>query len=255
VNRFTKALEDLGEMVFFTWRTLTWLIRPPYRLELLVAQCAEIGVGSIFIVGLTGTFTGMVLALEGAYALRLFSGAEGYVGGSVAISLARELAPVLTSLMVIGRAGSAMATELGTMRVTEQIDAMESMAVSPMQYLVAPRVLASVMMFPVLTVLFDGLGYLGAYFVGIYVSNIPAGPFIEHTRTFVDPPDILHGLLKSVIFGAVVSLITCYRGFSATGGAKGVGTSTTRAVVMSSISILLADYIFTLITISKGGGK
>jgi phospholipid/cholesterol/gamma-HCH transport system permease protein len=175
--------------------------------------------------------------------------AEGYVGGSVALALARELAPVLTALMVTGRAGSAIATELGTMRVTEQMDAMDSMAVNPIQYLVAPRVIASVLMFPVLTMLFNALGYAGAYLMGVYVSRIPAGPFIEHTRTIVLPEDVFHGLGKALLFGLLVAVVTTWRGYSALGGSRGVGEGTTRAVVTSSIGILVVDYALTLFSV------
>jgi phospholipid/cholesterol/gamma-HCH transport system permease protein len=225
-------------------------VRPPFRPELILAQMAAIGVGSTFIVGTTGFFTGMVFALQVTYAMAQF-GAEGYVGGSVALSLARELAPVLTALMVIGRSGSAIATELGTMRVTEQIDAMDTMAVNPIQYLAVPRLIASVLMFPMLTMLFNALGYAGGYLMGIFVSQIPPGPFIEHTRTMVEPQDVVHGLFKSLIFGGVVAIITCYRGYSAQGGARGVGEGTTRAVVMSSIAILVVDYALTLGAVGK----
>jgi phospholipid/cholesterol/gamma-HCH transport system permease protein len=251
VNRLRAAFEDFGALILFSGEVLAWMVRPPFRPALVLAQMAAIGVGSIFIVGVTGTFTGMVLALQGNYALRQFA-AEGFVGGSVAVSLARELSPVMTALMVTGRSGSAIATELGTMRVTEQIDAMETMAVNPLQYLVVPRVIASVAMFPALTMVFNAVGYAGAYVMGIYVANIPAGPFIEHTRNFVEPHDVVAGLNKGVAFGAIVALITCYRGYVATGGARGVGEGTTRAVVMSSIAILLADYAITLVTIGSG---
>jgi phospholipid/cholesterol/gamma-HCH transport system permease protein len=240
-------------MIFFAGETLAWMVRPPFRPELVLAQMAAIGVGSTFIVATTGFFTGMVFALQVNYAMRQF-GAEGYVGGSVGVSLARELGPVLTALMVIGRSGSAIATELGTMRVTEQIDAMETMAVNPVQYLAVPRFIASLAMFPVLTMVFNGVGYAGAYLMGIYVAEIPAGPFIEHTRTFVESADLVHGLYKALIFGGVVALVTSYRGYSASpaGGSKGVGEGTTRAVVMSSIAILVVDYAVTLVTVGAG---
>jgi phospholipid/cholesterol/gamma-HCH transport system permease protein len=247
-DRLRQAVEDTGALVFFAGRTVAWAFRPPFRPEILLAQMAFVGVGSVFIVSLTGIFTGMVLALQGSYALHRFS-AEGFVGGTVALSLARELSPVMTAIMITGRAGSAIATELGTMRVTEQIDAMDSMAVDPLQYLVVPRLLAAVVMFPVLTMLFSAVAYGGAYVMGVYVSDIPAGPFIEHTRRFVAPGDILNGLMKAVIFGAIVALITTYRGFTARGGAQGVGAGTTRAVVSSYIAILVADYAITLVTI------
>src|SRR5690242_8238239 len=150
MRRLRAAMEDFGQMLLFAGETLAWLFRPPFRPELVLAQMAAIGVGSTFIVATTGTFAGMVLALQFQYAMGQL-GAEGYVGGSVAVALTRELAPVFTALMIIGRSGSAISTELGTMRVTEQIDAMETMAVSPLQYLVAPRLLASLAMFPILT--------------------------------------------------------------------------------------------------------
>ncbi len=235
-------------MILFAAEAVAWAFRPPFRLELVVAQMAFIGVGSAFIVGATGLAAGMVFTLQMNYALKQFA-AEGYVGGSVAFSLARELSPVFTALMVTGRAGSAISTELGTMRVTEQIDAMESMAVNPIQYLVVPRILASIVMFPVLTMVFNAVGYGGGFVMGVYVARIPIGPFIEHTREFMMPSDIMHGLLKAVIFGAIVSVITTYRGYSASGGAKGVGEGTTRGVVMSSIAVLAADYVITFIAV------
>jgi phospholipid/cholesterol/gamma-HCH transport system permease protein len=251
VRRLRAWLEDFGEMILFAGETIAWAFRPPFRPDLLLVHMAAIGVGSSFIVATTGAFSGMVFALQMNYAMRQL-GAEGYVGGSVAISLARELAPVLTALFVVGRSGSAIATEIGTMRVTEQIDAMETMAVNPIQYLVVPRVIASIAMFPLLTMVFDALGYVGGYVMGILVAEIPAGPFIEHTRTMVEPKDVLHGLFKAVIFGGVVAIITCWRGYAASGGARGVGEGTTRAVVMSSVAILLVDVGFVLVTVGSG---
>jgi phospholipid/cholesterol/gamma-HCH transport system permease protein len=251
VERLQAWFEDFGNMILFAGESLAWMFRPPFRPELVLFQMAAIGVGSSFIIATTGFFTGLVLCLQTNYAMRQL-GAEGYVGGSVAIALARELAPVLTALFVVGRSGSAISTELGTMRVTEQIDAMETMAVSPVQYLVVPRIIAAVTMFPLLTMLFEATGYIGAYLIGIFVAEIPAGPFIEHTRTLLEPKDILHGLFKAAIFGGAVALITCYRGYAATGGSKGVGEGTTRAVVMSSIGILLVDTAFVLVTVGSG---
>jgi phospholipid/cholesterol/gamma-HCH transport system permease protein len=248
MDRVRAALEDFGRMIFFALEAVAWTFRPPFRPELILTQMAFIGVGSVFIVAATGLSAGMVFSLQMNYALHKFA-AEGYVGGSVAFSLARELAPIFTALMVTGRAGSAIATELGTMRVTEQIDAMESMAVNPIQYLVVPRILASLLMFPILTMIFNVVGYGGGYLMGVYVAQIPVGPFVEHTREFLEPADILHGLYKAVIFGAIVSVITTWRGYAATGGAKGVGEGTTIAVVVSSISVLVADYVITFISV------
>ncbi len=251
MQRIRAWFEDFGNMIFFAGEALAWMFRPPFRPELVIIQMAAIGVGSTFIITTTGFFTGVVLALQTNYAMHQL-GAEGYVGGTVAVGLARELGPVLTALFLVGRSGSAISTELGTMRVTEQIDAMETMAVSPVQYLVVPRLLAALAMFPLLTMLFNFVGYLGAYIIGIVVAEIPAGPFIEHTRTLLEPKDIMHGLFKAVIFGGVVALVTCWRGFAATGGAKGVGEGTTRAVVTSSIAILVVDTAFVLITVGSG---
>jgi len=248
MRRVQAALEDFGRMLLFAVEAAAWAIRPPFRPELIISQMAFIGVGSAFIVGATGLSAGMVFALQMNYALKQFA-AENFVGGSVGFSLARELAPVFTALMVTGRAGSAIATELGTMRVTEQIDAMESMAVNPIQYLVVPRIIAAIVMFPVLTMVFNVIGYAGGFMMGVYVARIPIGPFVEHTREFMDPGDILHGLLKALVFGAIVAVITTWRGYAAAGGAKGVGEGTTRAVVMSSIAVLIADYVITFIAV------
>ncbi len=250
MKRLRAALEDFGQMLFFAAETVAWAFRPPFRPDQILAQMAFIGAGSAFIVGVTGSFAGMVFGLQMNYAMKQFA-AEGYVGGSTAFALSRELAPVFTALMVTGRAGSAIATELGTMRVTEQIDAMESMAVSPIQYLVVPRVIAALVMFPVLTMLFNVLGYGGAYLMGVYVAGIPVGPFVGHTREFVHMSDIMHGLMKAVVFGLLVAIITTWRGYSATGGARGVGEGTTRAVVASSIAILLADYAATVLSVGS----
>jgi phospholipid/cholesterol/gamma-HCH transport system permease protein len=246
MGKLRAAFEDFGRMLFFAAETVAWAFRPPFRLDQVLAQMAFIGAGSAFIVGVTGTFAGMVFGLQMNYAMKQFA-AEGYVGGATAFALARELSPVFTALMVTARAGSAIATELGTMRVTEQIDAMETMAVSPIQYLVVPRVIAAVLMLPALTMLFDALGYGGAWLMGIYVARIPEGPFIAHTREFLGPDDIFHGLWKAVVFGAIVAVITTWRGYSASGGAREVGERTTRAVVASSIAVLIADYAATVL--------
>jgi len=248
LGKVKAGLEDFGRMLMFAAEAVAWAFRPPFRWNLVIAQMAFIGAGSAFIVGATGLAAGMVFGLQMNYAMAKFA-AEGYVGGSVAFALSRELAPVFTALMVTGRAGSAIATELGTMRVTEQIDAMESMAVNPIQYLVVPRIIAALAMFPVLTMLFDVIGYFGGYVMGVFVARIPVGPFIEHTREFVDPGDIFHGLYKAVVFGLIVSVITTWRGYAAWGGAKGVGEGTTRAVVASSIAVLVADYVITFISV------
>jgi phospholipid/cholesterol/gamma-HCH transport system permease protein len=236
--------ESLGRGAMMLTETLVWTFRPPFRLRLLFQAMEFVGVGSLFIVLLTGLFTGAVFALQGASAFRLFN-AESLVGSTVALSLAKELSPVLTGLMVTGRAGSGIATELGTMRVTEQIDALETMAVNPVQYLVVPRFLAGVVMVPALSVLFTLVGMCGAYFVGVVLMNIDPGVFLGKTRWLVDPNDITDGLIKATVFGGVLTLVGCYKGFYASGGARGVGIATTQSVVVSSVAILVADYFLT----------
>jgi phospholipid/cholesterol/gamma-HCH transport system permease protein len=219
---------------------------PPYRLKAVIKQMEFVGVKSIFVVVLTGIFAGGVLALQSHHGFRLF-GAETLVGSTVALAMTRELGPVLTALMVNGRAGSAMAAELGTMRVTEQIDALYVMATNPVKYLIVPRVIAGVVMLPILTIVADFLGILGGYFVGVILLKINSGMFVANIVEMVDLEDIFHGLTKSIFFGLILTHIGCYKGFYTTGGAEGVGKSTTQAVVLSSVLILVSDYFLTSI--------
>ena len=214
------------------------------RIDAIFKQMEFIGVKSLWVVIVTGGFTGMVLALQTYYGFRRFS-SEGLVGATVALSMTRELGPVLTGLMVTGRAGSAIAAELGTMRVTEQIDALTVMALNPVKYLVVPRVIASLLMLPILTVIADFMGIVGGYFVGVKLLGINEGIFIGRMVKYVDLEDIYNGLAKAACFGVILSVISCYKGFSTKGGAEGVGRATTEAVVMSSITILVADYVLT----------
>ena len=203
-----------------------------------------IGVHSLLVVLITGAFTGMVLALQSSYGFRKF-GAEGLVGAIVALSMTRELGPVLTSLMVTGRAGSAMAAELGTMRVTEQIDALTVMALNPIKFLVAPRVVASFLMLPFLTIISDFIGIVGGYLVGVKLLGINEGSFMNKIERTLDLADIYNGLVKAAVFGLILSVISCYKGYNTQGGAEGVGRATTEAVVLSSVTILISDYVLT----------
>ena len=237
-------IEQMGDMVIFLKNVIKWLFIPPFKFKNLIKQMEIIGVNSIFVVVLTGVFSGMVLALESYYAFHMFR-AESLVGVTVALSLTRELGPVLAALMVTARAGSSMAAELGTMRVTEQIDAMEVMAVNPIQYLIIPRILAGIIMMPLLTVIVDLIGVIGGYFIGVVILNINEGLFWAKIYQYVEIGDLYNGLIKSLFFGFVLSFISCYFGFNTSGGAEGVGKSTTRAVVVSSVLILMADYILT----------
>lgn len=241
-----ENVEEMGKILLLFISIVSWMVRPPLKLRLIFKQLEFVGVKSIFVVVLTGTFTGMVLALQSYYGFRLFS-AESLVGSTVALSMTRELGPVLTSLMVTARAGSAMAAELGTMRVTEQIDALYVMAANPVKHLIVPRVVAGVIMLPVLTIVSDFMGILGGYFVGVMVLNINEGVFIKNITRYVDLGDLYNGLTKAAVFGLILSLIGCYKGFNTTGGAEGVGKATTEAVVLSSITILVSDYFLTAI--------
>jgi phospholipid/cholesterol/gamma-HCH transport system permease protein len=238
------ALEEIGRIFTFLLSALGWMVRPPLRLRLIFKQMEFVGVRSIFVVLLTGTFTGMVLALQSFHGFRMFS-AESMVGATVALSMTRELGPVLTSIMVTARAGSAMAAELGTMRVTEQIDALYVMAANPVKHLVVPRIVATVIMLPFLTIVSDFMGIAGGYFVGVELLHINAGSFMKNISKMVDLNDIYNGLVKAACFGLILSVVGCYKGFNTTGGAEGVGRATTESVVLSSITILISDYFLT----------
>ena len=231
-------------MALLLGKSLLFLPRRPYRWRYFFRQLEFIGVNSLFIVMLTGLFTGMVLALQGYYGLRKFGG-ESMLGAGVALSMTRELGPVLTAVMVAARAGSAMAAELGTMKVTEQLDALSAMAVHPLHYLALPRLLAGLIMVPLLTIVGVFIGIVGGYFVGVVLLGINSGTYIQKMLNIVTGEDLYNGLIKSVIFGLILAVISCYEGLQATGGAEGVGLVTTRAVVFSAISILIFDYILT----------
>jgi phospholipid/cholesterol/gamma-HCH transport system permease protein len=239
-----NALEELGGIGLMFLRSIYWSFRRPFKLDYIFKQMDFIGVHSLLVVLITGAFTGMVLALQSSYGFRKF-GAEGLVGAIVALSMTRELGPVLTSLMVTGRAGSAMAAELGTMRVTEQIDALTVMALNPIKYLVAPRVVASFLMLPILTIISDFIGMVGGYLVGVKLLGINEGSFMNKIERTLDLADIYNGLVKAAVFGLILSVISCYKGYNTRGGAEGVGRATTEAVVLSSVTILISDYVLT----------
>lgn len=244
---------ELGQLSQMMGQTLFWLVRPPYRLHLLIDSMEFIGVGSIFIVGLTGFFTGAVLGLQLVDGFAQF-GAQNQVGAVVGLAMAREIGPVFSALMVSSRAGSAMTTELGSMRVSDQINALVTMAVNPVQYLVVPRVLAGTLTLPVLTMLFNIIGLFGAYLVAVGMLGIDAGIFMDRMRWLVDGQDIMQGMIKAAVFGATVSLIACRQGFYASGGAAGVGRATNRSVVHNAIAILSLDYLITALVLGQGLG-
>lgn len=254
-DAFIKALLapfiEIGMLAQMGYETVFWGIRPPYRWREFVGSMEFIGVGSIFLITLTASFSGAVLGLQLVDGFRDF-GAENQTGAVVGIALSRELGPVFAALMVSSRAGSAMTTELGSMRVSGQIDALVTMAVSPVQYLVVPRVLAGFLMMPILTLLFDVVGMFGAWFVCTGMMGIDPGIFLEAMAWQVDWDDVMQGLIKASIFGVVITLIACRQGFYAEGGAAGVGRATNRAVVHSAIAILCLDYVVSAIIIGEG---
>jgi phospholipid/cholesterol/gamma-HCH transport system permease protein len=245
-NEALLRIEGIGSMTLLAWQSIVWLFKRPFRWRQILMAIENVGVGSLFIVVLTGAFTGMVMAVQTAYAFKLFN-AESLVGTTVAMALTRELAPVLTGLMVTGRVGSAIATEIGTMEVTEQIDALRTMAVNPIQYLVTPRVVAAVLMMPILCLLCSVVGIVGAWLVAVVGLGLDEGIFIDRIVTVVKPWDVWSGIIKAAAFGFAIAVISCYKGYHASGGARGVGQATTQAVVFSSVTILVVDYFLTVL--------
>jgi phospholipid/cholesterol/gamma-HCH transport system permease protein len=241
-----RSVATLGRFGIFTWDSMRWLLRRPFRLHLLIDDLEFIGNESLFIIVLTGFFTGAVLAFQSWLAFTMV-GTESLVSVSVSLSLVRELGPVMTGLVVAGRAGAAIAAQLGNMRVSEQIDAMEVMAVSPLQYLVAPKVVAGTIAIPLLAGLFSLIGNLGGWIVSVYVCNVDPGIYVDKLRFYLDPWDFYHGIIKAAAFGFLLTAIACYTGFRARGGAAGVGRATNSAVVLSFVMILILDYFLSVL--------
>ncbi len=237
-------LEGFGRFFELLARTALGAVRPPYDLRALRDQVVRVGVDSVPVVFLTTLFTGAVMALQTFNGFARFH-AESYVGSVVALSMLRELSPVLSGLMVAGRAGSAMAAELGTMKVTEQIDALVAQATDPVQYLFVPRVLAAILVLPMLVVLGNAMGIGGGYLVAVKILGANPVVYVENTFQFLKMKDVWSGLIKAACFGGLLSLIGCQRGFDTQGGAEGVGRSTTAAVVIGSLAILISDFFLT----------
>ena len=245
-NFVIYTVNELGSIVIYMGDLILSIAAYFVNLENLIDQMIFIGVDSFYVVGLTGLFTGMVLSLQSYYAAKIV-GVTYMIGPTVALSMLRELGPVLTALMITARFGSSMASEIGTMKVTEQIDALEVMAVDPYYFLSVPRVLAAMLMLPVMAVLCSLIGIIGGYIVYVYFLGLNHVTYIDKIYQYVKLSDIYNGLLKAVFFGAILSIISTYKGFQTSGGAKGVGKFTTQAVVLSSVYILFADYILTSI--------
>ena len=241
---FLNLVLSLGRLGEFTARSLSRLCRPPWYPRLILRQFFEIGYLSLPVVGMTTLFAGMVLALQSHTGFARFA-AEGAIPNVVVLSITRELSPVLAGLMIAGRIGAAMAAELGTMRVTEQIDALSTLSTDPFQYLIGPRLIAGLMMMPVLVLIGDIMGVFGGYLVAVYRLGFNPEIYIASTLEFLQPIDIISGLTKAAIFGFLVALLGCYHGYHSNGGAQGVGAATTNAVVSASILILIFNYIAT----------
>ena len=240
------SIIGLGSSFLFLFKIIFRIFLPPFHFSLIFKQIYIVGVQSLAVVALVGGFTGAVLAVQGEYTLSQF-GATAYTSPAVALSLLRELGPVLTALMVNGRAGSAMTAELGIMKITEQIDALRSMAVDPIQHLMVPRLLAGLISVPLLTLIFNVIGIAGGYIVGVATLDLSPGTYIEQMRAAVEPIDVYSGLVKSIIFGFCITWISCYKGWTCGFGAVGVNAATTSAVVTSSVVILVLDYFLSSI--------
>jgi phospholipid/cholesterol/gamma-HCH transport system permease protein len=241
---FLAMLVTIGRLVLFAGTAVSHCLRPPIYPRLILRQFIEIGYYSLPVVGLTTLFSGMVLALQSYTGFARFS-AEGAVATVVVLSMTRELAPVLAGLMVAGRVGAAMAAEIGTMRVTEQIDALTTLSTNPFKYLIAPRLIAATISLPILVLIGDIIGVFGGYVVGVYKLDFNAATYVQSTVQYLERIDVISGLVKAAVFGFLVALMGCYHGFHSRGGAQGVGAATTNAVVTASILILVANYIIT----------
>lgn len=238
------TLREMGRMLTFLVYAIYMIVRHPGRPVHVLKQIHFIGAKSLFVIFLTAAFTGMVLGLQGYYTLAKF-GSEGMLGSAVALSLIRELGPVLTALMVTGRAGSAITAEIGIMKITEQIDALKTMALEPFKYLVSPKILASLVALPLLCAIFDVVGISGGYLVGVKLLGVNPGAYFFEMEKSVVWKDVYSGFIKSVSFGVIISWVCCFKGYNAGHGAEGVSKATTAAVVMSSVLVLVWDYFLT----------
>jgi phospholipid/cholesterol/gamma-HCH transport system permease protein len=250
IERFGKwilvSLEAWGQFWIFLSQTLLATLTPPFRPFLFLTQLYHVGALSALVIALIGLFTGAVLAVQAEYTLAKF-GATAFTGSAIALSLIRELGPVLTALMVVGRAGSAMTAELGIMKITEQVDALRSMAVDPLRYLMAPRLVASTIAVPLLTALFIVVGIFGGYLVAIGLLDLNPGTFWSQMKTAVTAVDVYGGLIKATVFGFIIGWVCTFKGYTCGFGALGVNRATTKAVVNASVAVLVLDYFLTSI--------
>jgi len=247
---FLAFLAITGRLAMFTADAVSHIVRPPIFWGAILKQILRIGYFSLPVVGLTAFFTGAVLALQ-IYIGGNRYGAEAIVPQIVVLGITRELGPVIAGLMVAGRVAAAIAAELGTMRVTEQIDALTTLSTNPMKYLVTPRIVAAVISMPILVAMADSIGVFGGYVVATRSLNFNAAAYLRNTANFVTHDDVVSGLVKAAVFGFIIALMGCYNGFNSKGGAQGVGAATTNAVVSASILILASNYILTSVFFAK----
>ena len=243
-QRLEATVEEIGRVTLIFGRVLAWTFRRPFDLRQWLTQMVRVGIDSVPVVLLTALFTGMVMALQ-IFTVLVRFGAEGYVGSIVGLAMVRELAAVLGALMIAGRCGAAMGAEIGTMRVTEQIDALEVLATDPVHYLIVPRVWATTLMLPLLVVLADAVGIAGGYLVAVVVMGANSGTYMDTTFQYMQLDDLTSGWIKAAVFGMLIATIGCAKGFYTRGGAEGVGRSTTAAVVTGSIAVLIANFFLT----------
>lgn len=243
-HKLLQFLTATGNLVHFTARSISHCIRPPFYCSQIGRQLIDIGYYSLPVVGLTAIFSGMVLALQSYSGFSRFD-AESAIPTVVVLSIVRELGPVLAGLMVAGRIGASIAAELGTMRVTEQVDALSTLSTNPFKYLIVPRLIAGTLMLPVLVLIADVIGVFGGFIVCVYRLDFNAANYIHQTWKYLEVSDVTSGLWKAATFGFIIVLMGCYNGFNSKGGAQGVGTATTNAVVSASILILITNYLLT----------
>ena len=245
IGNFTLLnLIKLGDIAIFALTAVRYCFTPPFYPKIILRQFLQIGYYSLPVVGLTAIFSGAVLALQSYSGFSRFN-AESTIATVVVLSITRELGPVLAGLMVAGRVGASMAAEIGTMKVTEQIDALRTLSTNPFKYMVAPRIIAGVLMLPLLVLVADIIGVMGGYLVSVHSLGFSEGPYISSTFKFLERIDVISGLTKAAVFGFIISVMGCYFGYNSKGGAEGVGIATTNAVVSASITILLLNYMIT----------
>ncbi|MDD3627967.1 MAG: ABC transporter permease [bacterium] len=245
-NKIITFLNNFGLMTRFFLQACFWMFRKPFRVKNLTEQMVKVGIETLPVALITSSFTGMIFVVQLYYALKGF-GLEAAVSSGLALAVIRELAPVLAGLVMAGRVGAAMAAELGSMKVTDQIDALKTMAVDPIHYLVSPRILATIIMMTAITTITDFMGIFGGYVVGTVAFDLNPYQFYQDVIYILEPWDIFASMVKAAVFGLFISTISCYEGFNSKGGAEGVGEATTNAVVTSMIILLIVDYLLNLI--------